>query len=120
MWNWYLKYDQRLIDRARENRKNPTPAEQVAWEKLFSNRQFHWYKFTRQKMLSHFIVDFYCSTLQLVIEIDGWVHDEKIEYDEERTYKLNGMWIRVVRYTNEQILWDINFVYDDLTSKIWI
>ena len=59
-----------MENRRGANRNNPTLAEQIAWDKLFSNKQFHGHRFSRQKMLSHFIVDFYCSALQLVVEID--------------------------------------------------
>ena len=115
---WFLRYDTRLKDRARDNRKNPTPAEKLAWEELFSRRQFHWYKFTRQKMLSGFIVDFYCSELQLVVEIDWEIHNEKKEYDEERTHTLQELWLRVIRYTNDEILTNIKGVYIDLSHKL--
>jgi len=118
MTDWYIRYDQRLIDRARENRTNPTQAEKLAWDKLFSKKQFHGYRFSRQKMLSHFIVDFYCSVLQLVVEIDWNIHDDRVEYDQERTDKLEALWIKVIRYGNDQILWDINLVYQDLTKQI--
>lgn len=73
----FLRYDTRLKERARENRKNPTIAENLAWEKIFSRKQFYGFKFTRQKMLSGFIVDFYCSALQLVVEIDGEIHKNR-------------------------------------------
>ena len=119
MTDWFLRYDPRLKDRARENRKNPTPAEDVAWNMLFSNKQFHGYKFSRQKMLWWFIVDFYCSKLQLVVEIDGKIHDERWEYDSERTCELEKMWLKVLRYTNEEILWNIDSVRIDLENKLF-
>ena len=116
--DWFIRYDTRLKDRARSNRKNPTPAEKLAWEKLFSNKQFHGYKFSRQKMLAWFIVDFYCSELQLVVEIDGKIHDGRVEYDAERTYELEKIWLKVLRYTNEEILWNIDSVRIDLGNKL--
>lgn len=55
----YIKYDNRLKERARKLRRNQTKAEKYIWDKLFRNKQFYWYKFTRQKMLWYFIADFY-------------------------------------------------------------
>ena len=115
----FLRYDTRLKERARKNRKNPTPAENVAWNELFSNKQFHWYKFSRQKMLMWFIVDFYCSELQLVVEIDWWVHDGTKEYDNERTEELQKYWLKIIRYTNVEILKEIKWVKLDLENKLF-
>lgn len=116
--NWYIKYDNRLINRARENRNNPTKAEWYIWEKLLSWKKFFWYKFSREKMLNFFIADFYCSKLKLVIEIDWSIHNLRKDYDEERSIELNKLWITVIRYSNEVVLNDINFVYNDLKEKI--
>ncbi|MCH2188341.1 endonuclease domain-containing protein [Candidatus Gracilibacteria bacterium] len=99
-------------------RLNPTKAELLAWEKLFSNRGFYGYKFSRQKMLGYFIVDFYCSELQLVVEIDGGIHDSRKEYDSERECELQKIGVKVIRYTNAQILKDVEGVYYDLAQKL--
>jgi len=118
--DWFIRYDTRLKDRARNNRKNPTPAEKLTWDKLFSNKQFHGYKFTRQKMLAWFIVDFYCSELQLVVEIDGEIHNYQEDYDNERMYMLQESNLKIFRYSNEEIIWDIWNVYRNLTQNLWL
>ncbi len=118
MTDWFLRYDTRLKQRARDNRKNPTPAEQKAWDELFSKKQFHGYKFTRQKMLSWFIVDFYCSELQLVVEIDWEVHSWREEFDDERTIELEKLWLRIIRYDNYKILNNMDWVNNKLTKFI--
>lgn len=76
----YLSYNTKLKARARELRKNQTAAEKKLWNYYLKN---HKYKFTRQKPINNYIVDFYCSKLKLVIEVDGETHLEEkdIIYD---------------------------------------
>ena len=81
-------------------------------------RQFADYRFLRQKPVDLFIVDFYCSSLQLVIEIDGDSHAESPEYDAERTRILNGYGLTVIRYANHEVLHNISGVYEDLVQRI--
>lgn len=114
----FLSYNKKLTTLARENRKNPTAAEIKMWYEVLRMRQFSHYKFLRQKPIANFIVDFYCSELHLVIEIDGDTHGETITYDFERTKLLNACGLTVIRYTNEDILKNIAGVYDDLVRRI--
>ena len=81
-------------------------------------RQFAEYKFLRQKPIDNYIVDFYCSELRLVIEIDGDSHAETVEYDAERTKVLQSLGLTVVRYTNDDVIQNIRGVFDDLSEKI--
>jgi very-short-patch-repair endonuclease len=81
-------------------------------------RQFAEYKFLRQKPLGGYIVDFYCSKLRLVIEIDGESHAETVEYDVERTKILEALGLTVVRYTNDEVMLNIAGVYEDLIQRI--
>ena len=114
----FIPYNKSLTKKARENRKNPTKSEKKIWYEVLRNKEFENYKFIRQKPLDNFIVDFYCSELLLAIEIDGDSHAEQIEYDITRTEKLNKFGIKIVRYTNFEILKNIEGVYDDLKIKI--
>jgi len=113
-----LPYNKNLTALARENRSNPTNAETKIWREILRMRQFAQYKFLRQKPIGGYIVDFYCSELQLVIEIDGDSHAETIEYDLERTRFLNALGLQVIRYTNDEILRNIEGVYHDLSQRI--
>jgi very-short-patch-repair endonuclease len=113
-----LPYNKNLTALARENRKNPTPAESKIWHEVLRMRQFADYKFLRQKPLVGYIVDFYCSELQLVIEIDGDSHAETVEYDAERTRVLQSLGLTVIRYTNGEVISNIAGVFDDLIKKI--
>jgi very-short-patch-repair endonuclease len=100
--NYFLPYNPQLVARAREMRKNPTIAERKLWGYL---RNFP-VKFWRQKPINNFIVDFYCPKLKLVIEVDGDSHftDSGLVYDEERTRVLEGYGLRVIRFTNDEVV----------------
>ncbi len=114
----YIPYNLKLVEIARENRKNPTQAEKKMWLKILKSKQFKNYKFLRQKPLDNFIADFYCAELMLVIEIDGDSHTRQKEYDILRSEKLDAYGIKVIRYTNDEIMLNIEGVYGDLKKKI--
>ncbi|WP_439637881.1 endonuclease domain-containing protein [Gloeomargarita lithophora] len=115
--DFHLPYNRELVPRARELRKNMTPAEKKIWYGYLRNFKF---RVLRQRPIAHFIVDFYCPTLKLVIEIDGDSHftDEGKAYDEERTQRLESYGLRVVRFTNQQILRELQSVCEQL--NLWI
>ena len=114
----FIHYNKKLTNLARENRKNPTAAESKMWNEVLRMRHFADYKFSRQKPIADFIVDFYCSALHLVIEIDGDSHSEAVEYDAARTAALNARGITVVRYANDEVLKNLPGVYDDLMRRV--
>jgi very-short-patch-repair endonuclease len=114
----FLPYNKNLTERARENRKNPTSAESKIWNEVLRMRQFASYKFLRQKPIDNYIVDFYCSELRLVIEIDGDSHAETVEYDTVRTRVLEALGLTVVRYSNDEVLGNIEGVFEDLSQRI--
>jgi len=89
--------------RARELRSTMTPAEREMWELLRKHRQAGFY-FRRQHPLARFIVDFCCTKAKLCIEVDGGIHAEQRERDEERTAWLESMGYRVLRFANEEVL----------------
>lgn len=114
----YLPYDPKLKERARELRKNPTAAEKKMWSDILGRDQFQGLRFLRQKPIQNYIVDFYCDKLSLVIEIDGDSHAEQEQYDAERTRNLESLGIEVVRYTNDDVLNNMEGVYEDLEKKV--
>ncbi len=114
----FIPYDKKLVACARELRLNQTPAERVFWKTLLARKTIK-YKFTRQKPIDNFIVDFYCSKLLLAVEIDGGIHQSVEKRDQERTDILSLRYgIQVVRYSNESVLADPNSVVDDLEKLI--
>ena len=89
--------------RAKELRSKMTPAEREMWRLLRKHRQAGFY-FRRQHPLARFIVDFCCTKAKLCIEVDGAIHDEQHQRDEERTAWLESMGYRVLRFANEEVL----------------
>jgi very-short-patch-repair endonuclease len=118
MKNLYIPYNHKLLEIARENRKNPTPAEEKIWREVLQKKQFKNHKFLRQKPLHNFIADFYCAELMLVIEIDGEYHIKQKEYDVLRSDKLKEYGIRVIRYKNKDVLDNIERVREDLEKLL--
>ncbi|MBN1579453.1 MAG: endonuclease domain-containing protein [Anaerolineae bacterium] len=88
--------------RARQLRQPQTPAERVLWQRL-RNRQLGGYKFRRQHPIGRFIVDFYCAECHLAVEIDGDSHLDQVEYDAERTARLEARGYHVIRFTNREV-----------------
>ncbi len=101
-----IKYLPKLTWAARINRKTPTQAERLFWEKILCKKQTG-YKFVRQKPINRFILDFYCSELNLAIEADGSSHQNKNTYDDDRDAFLRQIGIQTLRFTNEEILKNI-------------
>jgi very-short-patch-repair endonuclease len=99
----YIRYRRDLTTRARILRRDPTPPERKLWYEFLST---HREKFTRQKPLGTYIADFYCAEHQLVIEIDGDSHFtiEGERYDRVRTAVLGFRSVRVLRFTNLEVM----------------
>ncbi|MBI3742955.1 MAG: endonuclease domain-containing protein [Chloroflexi bacterium] len=96
-------------ERAQALRHEMTPAESVLWEQLRKNR-LDGLHFRRQQVIEGFIVDFYCDTAALAVELDGEVHGNQQDYDRERDAVLNGKGIKVLRFANAQVTVDLEFV----------
>jgi very-short-patch-repair endonuclease len=96
------KVSRELQERARELRKNMTPAEKILWEKLRHN-QLNGLQFRRQQIINPFIVDFYCHSKALAVEVDGDIHDLQQEYDAERSSYLITCGFRILRFTNDEV-----------------
>lgn len=96
------RVDSEKKELARHFRKNPTEKEEVVW-KLLRNRKIKNLKWRRQQVIDGFIADFYCAELNVVLEIDGSVHnsDEIKEYDEYRTSVFERRGIMTFRLRNE-------------------
>ena len=115
--DFHLPYNPALVPRAKELRKNMTSAEKKLWYGYLRNFKF---RVLRQRPIDFFIVDFYCPHLKLVIEIDGDSHfsDEAQEYDQERTQRLEGYGLRVIRFTNQQVVNNFHEVCEELNRSI--
>ncbi len=92
-----------LLLKARELREKQTPAEEILWQCLRS-RRLEGIKFRRQHNIGQFIADFYCHEARLVIELDGRIHDDQKEHDEDRDLWMQSNGFTVLRFKNEAIL----------------
>ena len=111
------KYNNNNVKFARINRKIQTE-EEWKMRNIVLKRDKTWYRFLRQKPIWNYILDFYCDKLKLWIEIDDKSHDWKWEADEVRTKYLNSLWIKVIRYTNSDINYNLEWVIMDLNEKM--
>ena len=95
-------YNADLKERAKALRKNMTPQERKLWYDFLRKYEHQAY---RQKIINNYIVDFYCDSLKLCIELDGSQHyDEKsAAYDKERTAYLEKFGLKVMRFPNNYI-----------------
>ena len=94
---------QELFARVNELRHDMTPAETKLWQHLRAGRleKFH---FRRQQIIDRFIVDFYCHQADLVVEVDGGIHQSQKELDEARDDFLRGMGLTVLRFNNAEVM----------------
>jgi very-short-patch-repair endonuclease len=115
----YHDASNRLFEYAIINRKNATKAEALLWERL-KKKQLDGYKFRRQHPLGRFVLDFYCHTPKLAIEIDGNYHEKPLqkEYDDLRTEAIETIDIQVLRFTNEEVLTDIDAVLAEILKVL--
>jgi very-short-patch-repair endonuclease len=111
----FLRNDPQLKVRRRELRRHQTDAERVFWTQV-RGRNFHGLKFFRQYSIGSYILDFYCPTVRLAIELDGGQHNqpEGREYDEVRSEFLRSNGITVVRFWNHEVLRNMEGVWRHL------
>jgi 5-methyltetrahydrofolate--homocysteine methyltransferase len=110
------------LQNARDHRKNPTPAEKFVWNKL-RNRKFYGMKFNRQYLIEYkqimhnrlyYIADFHNFEHKIVIEIDGPIHQEQQEYDQERQANIEAIGYKVIRFTNEDVIYN----WEDVENRL--
>jgi very-short-patch-repair endonuclease len=104
-----MRLDPTLKDRARAMRANPTPAGYRLWLALRANR-FEDRQFTRQTIIAPYIVDFASKAARLVVEIDGDTHSAEDRYDAKRTAFLESLGYRVIRFSNLDVMGNIEGV----------
>jgi leucyl-tRNA synthetase len=106
------------IDNAREHRKNPTQAESLLWEMLRAKKTG--FRFRRQHLIDKFIVDFVCLENKLIIEVDGGYHGttEQQRSDAERENILKTHGFQILRFTNEEVLGNIDAVIQTISKAL--
>ena len=109
----------------RELRRNETEAEKILW-KAIRNRNLNGKKFYRQQPIFHdvtgretfFVADFYCFTDKLIIELDGRCHQYRLEEDKHRTEILNLLGLRVIRFSNDEVINNLGFVLNEIKKSL--
>ena len=110
------KVTKEKLQSAKELRRHMTPAEKILWEELRANKLgVH---FRRQQVIAGFIVDFYCHKAELVIEVDGDIHDLQQEEDVRRDNALSALGLKVVRFRNDEIVRDLSAVVRRIRTEI--
>jgi very-short-patch-repair endonuclease len=115
----YLGASQDLRLMAKNLRNHQTDSEKKLWEFL-RNKKFKGLKFRRQHAILNYIADFYCVQYQLVIEVDGGIHNRPdiIQKDNNRTIELQRSGIKVLRFTDDQIMDNIESVLTEIENYI--
>jgi very-short-patch-repair endonuclease len=116
--NMYYGAGHLIFQRAEELRNRMTPAEESLWRHLHINE---WkLKFRRQHPISNYVVDFYCHTIKLVIELDGGIHEvEEVKIlDKEREENLKALGLTVIRFKNEMVFNDRKKVLETISNHI--
>ena len=112
-----VRYRNSLTFMSQKNRIHPTDAEKIIWNQILS-RDKTGYRFLRQKPIDRFIIDFYCSKLSLAIEVDGGSHIKKKGTDEMRDKFLERIGITTIRFTNEEVINNIESVKNKIDELV--
>jgi len=114
-----LPYNRNLKQYSRQLRDNMTDAERHLWAKI-RMKQIKGYQFYRQKPIGDYIVDFYCPKAKLIIEIDGSHHffNETVKEDKIRDDYLDSLGLRILRFTNTDVLTHIEEVLERIEDEI--
>lgn len=115
-----IYYNPKLKEFARQLRNNSTKSEIRLWTYLRRNQMLG-YDFHRQKPIDEYIVDFFCNKLRLAIECDGYSHEliEVFEKDVKKTKRLNEIGVHVLRFSDHQIMNDIDNVTRAIEDYIY-
>ncbi len=113
------QYSHNLTLHARTLRKRATPAEQILWQRL-RRHKVDGLKFKRQHRIGRYVVDFYCGSRKLIVELEGGIHakESQREYDDQRFEQFHHGGYRVLRFRNEEVLEDIDGVFTRIVESI--
>jgi very-short-patch-repair endonuclease len=108
-----------IFENARKLRNNQTKTEHILWS-ILKEYKLKGFKFRRQHPISNYIADFYCHKAKLIIEIDGEYHnnEEQILIDKERTKYFNEIGLTEIRFSNQQVLFEIENVLNKIDKII--
>lgn len=112
-----LPYNPKLKALLNEKRKAGILSEVIFWKQVRA-KSFHHIDFDRQRIIGNYIVDFYVKKLGLIVEIDGWSHDLKKDYDEIRQKYLESLGLKIFRVTDFDVKNNLSVVMKDLENFV--
>ena len=104
-----------MLERAKKLRREMTPAEKILWKELRTNK-LKGLHFRRQQIVHGYFADFYCHQHELIVELDGGIHELQKEYDAEREEYLIAIGFRIIRFTNEDITGNLKGVLQKIVD----
>ena len=112
-----LPYNKDLKERSRGLRRNMTEAEKLLWSRI-RKKQVKDYQFYRQRVIGNYIVDFYCPKAGLIVELDGGqhYHPEDLKKDTLRDEYMEGLGLRTLRFSNNEIFGNLDIVMEKIYS----
>ena len=111
------KVRRKMVEIAREFRKEPTKSEKILWEAL-RGKKLDGIKFRRQQPIGFFVVDFYGSAFRLVVEVDGSIHGQQLDADQARQDILEELGLVVLRIDSEIVEKDLPSALDMIRKRI--
>lgn len=112
-----IYYNPRLKQYSRDLRNKSTPGEIMLWREI-KGRKLRGYQFMRQKPIGNYIVDFFCSKLKLVIEIDGDSHIGKEAYDRKRQQELEALGLSFLRFEELEARYNLDRVIQTIEQRM--
>jgi very-short-patch-repair endonuclease len=119
IWDSMLYYNRKLKNTARTLHKNMTDSEKLLWSRI-RRRQLKGYQFYRQKIINNYVVDFYCPSAKMIIEVDGSQHSEARQRrkDKERDAELSKLGFEVIRFWSWVVMKNIDEVVDEIWNRL--
>jgi very-short-patch-repair endonuclease len=109
-----IRNDKLLL--AKYFRQHMTLGEKCFWNMVRKN-QVNSLRFRRQQVIHGFLADFFCNQINLVVEVDGGIHEQQKDYDELRTKIINQHGVKVLRFTNEEVVNKSDWVLAKITGN---
>lgn len=104
-----------MHERAKKLRREITPEEKILWKQLRTNK-LNGLHFRRQQIIHGYFADFFCHQHELIVEVDGGIHEFQQEYDSEREAYLMALGFRIVRFSNEEVNKDLRSVLQKIVD----
>jgi very-short-patch-repair endonuclease len=104
------------LEGAKELRRAMTPAEKILWKRVKANK-LNGLHFRRQQIVHGYFADFYCHQHELIVELDGGIHEFQQEYDADREAYLIALGFRIIRFSNEEIERDLKGVLQKIVEE---